>query len=139
MEALYRRINGFSCHRSPVSGQTKLAKEIKAGATITESENVNQITSFKFDREPVCSILPLTISSCKWTFSLHFSILSYNHFSRESFLTFLIMRLIFWVIFVSLTGMLLVVGLGGLGVPCSSRDPRFASSNPTGVDGFFRT
>ena len=25
------------------------------------------------------------------------------------------------------------VGLGGLGVPCSSRDPRFAGSNPAGV------
>ena len=32
-----------------------------------------------------------------------------------------------------------IVGLGGLGVPCSSRDPRFAGSNPTDVDGFFRT
>ena len=30
------------------------------------------------------------------------------------------------------------VGLGGLGVMCSPRDPRFASSNPTEVDGFFQ-
>ena len=29
------------------------------------------------------------------------------------------------------------VGLGGLGVTCSPRDPRFAGSNPTKVDGFF--
>ena len=29
------------------------------------------------------------------------------------------------------------VGLGGLGVTCSSRDPRFAGSNPAEVDGFF--
>ena len=31
------------------------------------------------------------------------------------------------------------VGLGGLGVTCSPRDPRFAGSNPDEVDGFFRT
>ena len=30
------------------------------------------------------------------------------------------------------------VGLGGLGVTCSPRDSRFASSNPTEVDGFFQ-
>ena len=30
------------------------------------------------------------------------------------------------------------VGLGGLGVPCSSRDPRFVGSNRTAVDGFFQ-
>ena len=29
------------------------------------------------------------------------------------------------------------VSLGGLGVPCSPRDPRFAGSNPAKVDGFF--
>ena len=29
------------------------------------------------------------------------------------------------------------VGLGGLEVPCSPRDPRFAGSNPAKVDGFF--
>ena len=29
------------------------------------------------------------------------------------------------------------VGLGGLGVTCSPRDPRFAGSNPVEVDGFF--
>ena len=29
------------------------------------------------------------------------------------------------------------VGLGGLGVTCSPRDPKFAGSNPTEVDGFF--
>ena len=29
------------------------------------------------------------------------------------------------------------VGLGGLGVTCSPRVPRFAGSNPTEVDGFF--
>ena len=32
---------------------------------------------------------------------------------------------------------LYIVGLGGLGVPCSLRDPRFAGSNPTEVDAFF--
>ena len=32
---------------------------------------------------------------------------------------------------------ILHVGLGGLGVTCSSRDPRFADSNPTEVNGFF--
>ena len=31
------------------------------------------------------------------------------------------------------------VGLGGLGVTCSPRDPRFAGSNPAEVDAFFRT
>ena len=31
------------------------------------------------------------------------------------------------------------VGLGDLGVTCSPRDPRFAGSNPTEIDGFFRT
>ena len=31
---------------------------------------------------------------------------------------------------------LIQVGLGGLGVTCSSREPRFAGSNPTEVDGF---
>ena len=31
----------------------------------------------------------------------------------------------------------LVVGLGGLGVTCSPRDPRFEGSNSTEVDGFF--
>ena len=30
------------------------------------------------------------------------------------------------------------VGLGGLGVMCSSRDPSFAGSNPAEVDGFFQ-
>ena len=29
------------------------------------------------------------------------------------------------------------VGLGGLGVTCSPRDPRFAGSNLTEVDGYF--
>ena len=29
----------------------------------------------------------------------------------------------------------ITVGLGGLGVPCSPRDPRFAGSNPAEVDG----
>ena len=29
------------------------------------------------------------------------------------------------------------VGLDDLGLPCSPRDPRFASSNPAEVDGFF--
>ena len=29
------------------------------------------------------------------------------------------------------------VGLGGLGVLCSLRDPRFVGSNPAEVDGFF--
>ena len=31
-----------------------------------------------------------------------------------------------------------VVGLGGLGVTCLPRDPRFAGSNPAEVDGFFQ-
>ena len=31
-----------------------------------------------------------------------------------------------------------VIGLGGLGVPCSLRDPRFAGSNPAEVNGFFQ-
>ena len=31
-----------------------------------------------------------------------------------------------------------LVGLGGLGVTCSPRNPRFASSNPTEVDEFFQ-
>ena len=31
-----------------------------------------------------------------------------------------------------------LVGLGGLRVTCSPRDPRFAGSNPTEVDGFFQ-
>ena len=30
-----------------------------------------------------------------------------------------------------------LVGLGGLGVTCSPRNPRFAGANPTEVDGFF--
>ena len=29
-------------------------------------------------------------------------------------------------------------GLGGLGVTCSPRDPRFAGSNPAEIDGFFQ-
>ena len=29
-------------------------------------------------------------------------------------------------------------GLGGLAVTCSSRDPRFAGSNPAEIDGFFQ-
>ena len=29
------------------------------------------------------------------------------------------------------------VGLGGLGVTCSPREPRFAGSNPTEIGGFF--
>ena len=28
--------------------------------------------------------------------------------------------------------------IGGLGITCSPRDPRFAGSNPTEVDGFFQ-
>ena len=31
----------------------------------------------------------------------------------------------------------MIVGLGGLGVTCSPRDPRFAGSNPVEADGFF--
>ena len=34
--------------------------------------------------------------------------------------------------------MIMEVGLGGLGVTCSPRDPRFAGSNPAEVDGFFQ-
>ena len=30
------------------------------------------------------------------------------------------------------------VDLGGLGITCSPRDPRFADSNPAEVDGFFQ-
>ena len=30
------------------------------------------------------------------------------------------------------------VGLGGLGVTCLPRDPRFAGSNPADVDGLFQ-
>ena len=30
------------------------------------------------------------------------------------------------------------IGLGGLGVTCSPRDPRFAGSTPAQVDGFFQ-
>ena len=33
---------------------------------------------------------------------------------------------------------ILLVGLGGLEVTFSLRDPRFAGSNPTAVDGFFQ-
>ena len=31
-----------------------------------------------------------------------------------------------------------LVDFGGLGVTCSPRDPRFAGSNPTEVNGFFQ-
>ena len=31
-----------------------------------------------------------------------------------------------------------LVGLGGLGVTCSPRDPRFAESNPAEVNDFFQ-
>ena len=31
-----------------------------------------------------------------------------------------------------------LAGLGGLGVTCSPRDPRFAGSSPAEVDGFFQ-
>ena len=34
--------------------------------------------------------------------------------------------------------MYMEVGLGGLGVTCSPRDPRFAGSNPAEVDGPFQ-
>ena len=30
------------------------------------------------------------------------------------------------------------VGLGGIGVTCSPRDPTFVGSNPADVDGFFQ-
>ena len=33
---------------------------------------------------------------------------------------------------------IMIVGLGGLVVTCSPRDPRFAGSNSAEVDGFFR-
>ena len=32
----------------------------------------------------------------------------------------------------------ILVGLSGLGVTCSPRDPRFAGSNPAEVDGLFQ-
>ena len=32
----------------------------------------------------------------------------------------------------------IIVGLGGLGVTCSPRDPRFSGSNQAEVDGFFQ-
>ena len=35
-------------------------------------------------------------------------------------------------------GFVVAVGLGGLGVTCLPRDPRFAVSNPVEVDGFFQ-
>ena len=31
----------------------------------------------------------------------------------------------------------IIVGLSGLGVTCSPRDPRFVGSNPAEVDGFY--
>ena len=31
-----------------------------------------------------------------------------------------------------------IVGLAGLGLPCSPRDPRFTGSNPAEVDEFFQ-
>ena len=33
---------------------------------------------------------------------------------------------------------IIIVVLGGLGVTCSPRDPRFAGSNPAEVEGFFQ-
>ena len=41
---------------------------------------------------------------------------------------------ILWVVYIFHT----FVGLGGLGVTCSPRDPSFAGSNPDEVDGFFQ-
>ena len=38
---------------------------------------------------------------------------------------------------ISVSTFLLLVGLGGIEVTCSPRDPRFAHSNPAEVDGFF--
>ena len=35
-------------------------------------------------------------------------------------------------------GISLIVGLGGLEVTCSPRDPRFAGSNPAEIDEFFQ-
>ena len=32
----------------------------------------------------------------------------------------------------------MILGLGGLWVTCSLRDPRFADSNPAEVDGFYQ-
>ena len=34
--------------------------------------------------------------------------------------------------------MILIFGLGGLGITCLPRDPRFAGSNPAEVDGLFQ-
>ena len=40
-------------------------------------------------------------------------------------------------VFVYISSRTCVVGLGGLGVTCSPRDPGFAGLNPAEVDGFF--
>ena len=44
----------------------------------------------------------------------------------------------FYVIFSKSIFYIRHVGLGGLGVTCSPRDPRFAGSNPAEVDGSFQ-
>ena len=42
------------------------------------------------------------------------------------------------ILIIIITNYGVYVGLGGLGVMCSPRDPRFAGSNPAEVDGFFQ-
>ena len=49
-----------------------------------------------------------------------------------------VFREFFLVLDVLLIREISIVGLGGLGVTCSPRDPRFAGSNPAEVDGFFQ-
>ena len=88
----------------------------------------------------------ISVSGCR-LFSVFLNLLAHNGSGmdrpswcsqEENYVRKLIhvMNLIFYVM-----GKLtyLLVGLGGLGVTCSPRDPRFVDSNLVEVDGFFRT
>ena len=60
----------------------------------------------------------------------------YQHDSCQP-VVFLVLLIIIIIIIISLL-IFSYVGLGGLGVTYSHRDPRFAGSNPVEVDGFFQ-
>ena len=79
------------------------------------------------------------------SYHLHFLIPSANldiilsYYQAQVYLDFLmghVLKFRYHVARVFIVQEVNVLGLGGLEVTCSPRDPRFAGSNPTDVDGF---
>ena len=79
---------------------------------------------------PVFNAKPISLRACNNTSVIHCSdyicstLTIFSNYSRH-----------IQVYYLRRVCVNMLVGLGGLGVPCSPRDPRFAGSNPTDVNG----